>query len=168
MPNELLDRARGGDAAAFAALVDPHRTELQVHCYRMLGSLQDAEDALQSTFLNALRALERGVVPYAEAAWLFTIARNVCLTRRRSTFRRRRLESQAPLDDSVASPERETEQLVDLTGALHGLPHRQRHALVLREWQGLDYSEIAFELGLTQSAVETLLHRARRSLRAAA
>jgi RNA polymerase sigma-70 factor (ECF subfamily) len=153
------------------------RAEQLFHCYARqiyafclyrLGDRQDAEDALQSTFLNAFRALERGVVPYAEAAWLFAIAKNVCLTRRRSAVRRRRLESQAPLDDSVASPERDTEQLVDLAGALHGLPHRQRHALVLREWQGLDYAEIASELGLTQAAVETLLHRARRSLRAAA
>jgi len=149
-------------------LFERYAQQIYAFCLYRLGDRQDAEDALQSTFLNALRALERGVVPYAEAAWLFTIARNVCLTRRRSTFRRRRLESQAPLDDSVASPERETEQLVDLTGALYGLPYRQRHALVLREWQGLDYSEIASELGLTQSAVETLLHRARRSLRAAA
>ena len=103
------------------------------------------------------------------ATWpVSTARRGPTSSERRASFRRRQLESRAPLDDSVASPERETEQLVDLTGALHGLPYRQRHALVLREWQGLDYSEIASELGLTQSAVETLLHRARRSLRAAA
>jgi len=142
----------------------------QIHafCLYRLGDPMDAEDALQSTFLNAFRALERGVVPYAESAWLYTIARNVCLTRRRSVVRRRRLESLTPLDDSVPSPDRDTEQLFDLTGALHRLPHRQRYALVLREWQGLNYEEIASELGLTQAAVETLLHRARRSLRAAA
>lgn len=142
--------------------------QIYAFCLYRLGDSLDAEDALQSTFLNAFRALERGVVPYAESAWLYAIAQNVCLTRRRSVVRRRRLESEAPLDDSVASPERDTEQLVDLAGALHGLPRRQRHALVLREWQGLDYAEIASELGLTQSAVEALLHRARRSLRAAA
>jgi len=82
--------------------------------------------------------------------------------------RRRRLESLTPLDDSVPSPDRDAEKLVDLTGALHRLPQRQRRALVLREWQGLNYDEIASELGLTQAAVETLLHRARRSVRAAA
>jgi RNA polymerase sigma factor (sigma-70 family) len=142
----------------------------QIHafCLYHLGDPLDAEDALQSTFLNAFRALERGVVPYAESAWLYTIARNVCLTRRRSVARRRRLESLTPLDDSVPSPDRDAEQLVDLTGALHRLPQRQRRALVLREWQGLNYAEIASELGLTQAAVETLLHRARRSVRAAA
>jgi RNA polymerase sigma factor (sigma-70 family) len=160
--------AGGSSGERAERLYARYQQQIYSFCLYRLGDRQDAEDALQSTYLNALRALERGVVPYAEAAWLFTIARNVCLTRRRSASRRRRLESPAPLDETVASPERETEQLVDLTGALHGLPHRQRHALVLREWQGLEYSEIASELGLTRAAVETLLHRARRSLRAAA
>ena len=159
----------GGSSGVRAErLFQSYAAQLYAFCLYRLGDPQDAEDALQSTFLNAFRAFERGVVPYAEAAWLYTIARNVCLTRRRSTLRRRRLESQAPLDDTVASPERDTEGIVDLAGALHGLPRRQQHAIVLREWQGLDYAEIATELGLTQSAVETLLHRARRSLRAAA
>jgi RNA polymerase sigma-70 factor (ECF subfamily) len=151
-----------------------HRFARQVFafCLSRLGNRQEAEDALQSTFLNAFRALERGIVPYSESAWLFKIAENVCLTRRRSAFRRRRLETPIAIDESHASPEHETERardrLVDLTGALQGLPARQRHAIVLREWQGLNYAEIASELGLSESAVETLLHRARRSLRAAA
>src|SRR5262245_1476922 len=142
----------------------------QIHafCLYRLGDPMDAEDAVQSTFLNAFRALEKGVVPYAESAWLFKIAQNVCLTGRRSAVRRRRLESPAPLDDTVASPDHDPGRLVDLTGALHGLPPRQRRALVLREWQGLEYAEIADQLGLTHAAVETLLHRARRTLRAAA
>jgi RNA polymerase sigma-70 factor (ECF subfamily) len=162
--------AAGGRSAGDRAEELFLRYAQQIHafCLYRLGDPLDAEDALQSTFLNAFRALERGVVPYAESAWLYTIARNVCLTRRRSAVRRRRLESATPLDDSVPSPERDAEQLVDLAGALHRLPHRQRYALVLREWQGLNYEEIAFELGLTQAAVETLLHRARRSIRAAA
>jgi RNA polymerase sigma-70 factor (ECF subfamily) len=82
--------------------------------------------------------------------------------------RRKRLESPAELDDSVPSPDRDPDGIVDLTGALHGLPPRQQRAIVLREWQGLEYAEIADRLGLTHAAVETLLHRARRSLRAAA
>src|SRR5581483_1859893 len=82
--------------------------------------------------------------------------------------RRRRLESPEPLAESAAAPAAERGDLVDLTAALHALPLRQRRALVLREWQGLDYAEIAERLGLTKGAVETLLHRARRSLRAAA
>jgi RNA polymerase sigma-70 factor (ECF subfamily) len=147
-----------------------HRYERQVYgfCLSRLGDRQEAEDALQSTFLNAFRGLERGIVPHSEAAWLFKIAENVCLTRRRSAFRRRRVETPISIDDSLASPPRASDQLVDLTGALQCLPARQRRALLLREWRGLNYAEIASELGLTQSAVETLLHRARRSLRVAA
>ena len=160
-----------------AAVASGVRTEQLFECYAgqvygfclyRLGDRQEAEDAVQSTFLNAFRGLERGIVPYSEAAWLFKIAQNVCMTLKRSSFRRRRLETPVWIDDSVPSPERETEALFDLAGAVRGLPATQRRAIVLREWQGLSYEEIASELGLTQPAVETLLHRARRSLRAAA
>ena len=72
------------------------------------------------------------------------------------------------MDEALASPDRDDTQLVDLAGALRGLPPRQLQALLLREWQGLAYSEIADELGLSRSAVEMLLHRARRTLRTAA
>jgi RNA polymerase sigma-70 factor (ECF subfamily) len=157
-----------GSGARAEELFVRHARQIYAFCLYRLGDRQDAEDALQSTFLNAFRALDQGVVPHAEAAWLFKIARNVCLTRRRVAARRRRLESPEPLADTVAAPEPDAGDLVDLAGALHGLPPRQRRALVLREWQGLDYAEIADRLGLTQAAVETLLNRARRSLRAAA
>ena len=160
--------APGGPGERAEELFQRHGQQIYGFCLYRLGDRQDAEDALQSTFLNAFRALEKGVVPYAETAWLFKIAQNVCLTGRRSAVRRRRLESPAPLDDSVASPAHDADRFVDLTGALHGLPPRQRRALVLREWQGLEYGEIADRLGLTHAAVETLLHRARRTLRAAA
>jgi RNA polymerase sigma factor (sigma-70 family) len=160
--------APGGPGERAEELFHRYAQQIYAFCLYRLGDRQDAEDALQSTFLNAFRALEKGVVPYAEAAWLFKIAQNVCLTGRRSAVRRRRLESPAPLDDSVASPVHDADRIVDLTGALNGLPPRQRRALVLREWQGLEYAEIADRLGMTHAAVETLLHRARRSLRAAA
>jgi RNA polymerase sigma factor (sigma-70 family) len=160
--------APGGPGARAEQLFQRYAQQIYAFCLYRLGDRQDAEDALQSTYLNAFRALDRGVVPYAEAAWLFKIAQNVCLTGRRSAVRRRRLESPAELDDSVASPDHDADRIVDLTGALHGLPLRQQRALVLREWQGLEYAEIADRLGLTHAAVETLLHRARRSLRAAA
>jgi RNA polymerase sigma-70 factor (ECF subfamily) len=158
----------GGSGERAEELFRRYARPVYAFCYSRLGDRQDAEDALQSTFLNAFRALERGVVPYAEAAWLFKIAQNVCLSGRRTAVRRRRLEAPAPLADDVASAERDVAVLVDLTGALHRLPPRQQHALVLREWQGLEYAEIADRLGLTHAAVETLLHRARRTLRAAA
>src|SRR5439155_5370662 len=136
-------------------------------CLHRLGNREEAEDATQSTFLNAFRGLERGVQPEFESAWLFKIAENVCLTRQRSSFRRRRVESPGDLDalqDLLPSPQREADELIRLTEALAGMPEQQRRALLLREWQGLSYKEIAEELELSQAAVETLLFRARRSL----
>ncbi len=133
-----------------------------------LGSRDEAEDAVQSTFLNAHRALQRGVTPDAELPWLFKIAHNVCLTRRRSTRRRTRVESPSDLgavQDVLPAPARESaDELMRLTDALEDMPSSQRRAIVLREWRGLSYHEIADELELSQSAVETLIFRARRTL----
>jgi RNA polymerase sigma-70 factor (ECF subfamily) len=139
-------------------------------CVNQLGSRDEAEDAVQSTFLNAHRALQRGVTPEAELAWLFKIAHNVCLTRRRSSRRRGRVESPSDLDavqDVLPAPARESaDELIRLTDALSHMPDNQRRAILLREWQGLSYHEIADELQLSQSAVETLIFRARRTLAA--
>ena len=125
---------------------------------------------MQSTFLNAHRALQRGVTPETELAWLFKIAHNVCLTRRRSTRRRGRVEAASDLQamqDVIPAPHRESsDELARLTEALAHMPDGQRRAILLREWQGLSYHEIAVELELSQSAVETLIFRARRSLAA--
>ena len=162
--------ASGGSRSAARAeeLYVAYARNVFAFCLRRLGAREDAEDALQTTFLNAFRALERGVVPLSETAWLFAIAQNVCLTRRRSASRRRRVELPSDAAESVASPERDGALLVDLGGALRGLPARQLVAIVLRDWRGLAYAEIADELGMSLSAAETLVHRARRSLRAAA
>jgi RNA polymerase sigma factor (sigma-70 family) len=139
-------------------------------CVNRLGSREEAEDALQSTFLNAHRALQRGVTPDAELPWLFKIAHNVCLTRRRSTRRRGRVETPSDFEsvqDVVPAPPREArEELIELTGALSEMPDSQRRAILLREWQGLSYHEIASKLELSPSAVETLIFRARRTLAA--
>jgi RNA polymerase sigma factor (sigma-70 family) len=88
MSMELLRRARAGDRDAFAALVEPHRGELQVHCYRMLGSLQDAEDALQETLLSAWLGLEGFEGRSSVRTWLYRIATNRCLNTLRSSGRR--------------------------------------------------------------------------------
>jgi RNA polymerase sigma factor (sigma-70 family) len=137
-------------------------------CLSQLGSREDAEDAVQTTFINAQRGLRRGVVPRFELAWLFTIARNVCHNSRDSASRRGRVEAVRDLDalqDVVALPERGGDlSLGELMQALGAIPERQRQALLLREFQGLSYDEIAKELAVSVAAVETLIFRARRSV----
>ena len=88
MSAELLGRARAGDREAFAALVEPHRGELQVHCYRMLGSVTDAEDALQDTLLAAWQGLGGFEGRASLRTWLYRIATNRCLNARRAAGRR--------------------------------------------------------------------------------
>lgn len=85
---DLMSRAQAGDGEAFRALTEPHRRELQVHCYRMLGSFQDAEDALQDTMLAAWRGLERFDGRASLRTWLYRIATNRCLDALRSARRR--------------------------------------------------------------------------------
>jgi RNA polymerase sigma factor (sigma-70 family) len=152
----LVERSRfAPQAAATEGLYERHAAKLQSYCQHQLGSREEAEDAVQTTYMNAFRALGRGVVPEAESAWLFKIAENVCLSRRRSSWRRGRIES--PSDFEII-------ELIGIEDALASMPEQQRRAILLREWQGLSYREIAEELELTQSAVETLIFRARRSL----
>src|SRR5262245_64923467 len=88
VPTELIARARAGDGEAFRALTEPHRRELQVHCYRMLGSLQDAEDALQDTLLAAWQGLAGFEGRASIRTWLYRIATNRCLDALRSASRR--------------------------------------------------------------------------------
>ena len=156
------------EADATQDLYERYSGQIFGFCVNKLGSRDEAEDALQSTFLNAHRALQRGVTPEAELAWLFKIAHNVCLTRRRSTRRRGRVESPSDFaavqDVLPAPPQESSEDLMRLTDALEHMPESQRRAILLREWQGLSYHEIADELKLSQSAVETLIFRARRTL----
>ena len=119
-------------------------------------------------FIYALKSLDRGVVPRHEIAWLLKIAENVCRTSRRSLGRRRAVMRPADVGEleAVASSvgiEAE-EELVELRDALQHLPETQRRAILLREWHGLSYADIADELQLSVSAVETLLFRARRGL----
>ena len=84
---------------ATRALYEQYGNQIFRYCLHQLGSREEAEDAVQSTFLNAFRGIKRGIVPELESAWLFKIAQNVCLSRRRSTWRRDRIES--PTDFEV-------------------------------------------------------------------
>jgi RNA polymerase sigma factor (sigma-70 family) len=153
------------DAAAM--LYRLHHQRIYAYCRGQLRDSQEADDAVQSTFLYALALLRRGETPRAELPWLYTIAHNVCRTRRRALKRRSRLESAVDLgtlQDSVGRNDPPREELAGLERSLAALPATQRNALLLREWQGLTYAEIALQLGLTESAVEAVLFRARRNL----
>ena len=100
---DLLSRARAGDGEAFRELTDPHRRELQVHCYRMLGSFQDAEDTLQDTLLAAWQGIGGFIEGRASLrTWLYTIATNRCLNARRAASRRPAKEWAVP---NVEPPE---------------------------------------------------------------
>ena len=151
-------------------LFQAHSGWVYGYCLRVLRSPEEAEDALQTTYLNACRSLSRGTRPKAGSAWLLRIAQNVCFARLRSSGRRGKLErvqDVTVLAETVAAPERTREEMIGLIDALGTLPERQRRAILLREWQGLSYGEVASTLGVTQAAVETLIFRARRSLAAA-
>jgi RNA polymerase sigma-70 factor (ECF subfamily) len=128
----------------------------------------EAQDAAQTAFLYALASLRRGVVPRNELAWLLTIADNVCRSSRRTLGRRLAHVANADVDElEAAAPSLNAEtreEIAELRAALAQLPDRQRQAILLREWQGLSYADIAEQLGLSLAAVETLLFRSRRSL----
>jgi RNA polymerase sigma factor (sigma-70 family) len=146
-----------------------HSPWLLGYCRRQLGGGNDAEDAVQTTFLYAFRALRRGVVPECERAWLTTIARNVCSTQRRVKQRRPEDSTELDLDRiALAQPDMDEAGFVDdVRAALASLPANQRRALVLREWQGVPSNEIATEMELSEPATHALLFRARKSFASA-
>ncbi len=163
-----VERKAAPGANAAGELYERYSAQIFGYCLHQLGSREEAEDAVQTTFMNAFRGLSRGIVPELESAWLFKIAHNVCLSRRRSSWRRGKIE--APNNFEVLQeiiPGRDEtvgDELIRLQDVLEEMPENQRRAILLREWQGLTYREISAELGLTQAAVETLIFRARRAL----
>lgn len=150
------------------SLYERHARRILAYCRRRLPNREEAEDAVQQTFINAYRGLQRGTTPRSESAWLYKIAENVCRERRRAAWRRGRIElahDPEGIERAAApAPESEHDELAGLADALSKLAPNQQRAILLREWQGLSYREIAAELGVTQAAVETLLFRARRTL----
>ncbi len=141
-----------------------HGGEVYRYAYAVLGNHADAEDVTQTTFLNAYRSLEQGVRPRKPANWLLTIASNAIKQR----FRQERARPpQVELHDRIAdnTPHDDDDPTMgELLAALSKIPPQQRQAIVLREFEGRSYAEVAEILGTTTTALETLLFRARRSL----
>ena len=192
MTGDLLSRARTGDELAFQELVEPYRAELQLHCYRMLGSLQDAEDVVQETLLAAWRGLDRFEERASLRGWLYRIATNRSLNALRDRKRRPQevssmIEPPEPtrlaepswlepypdvlldgLTDTAAGPAAryETRESVGLAfvAALQHLPPRQRVALVLRDALGFDTAEAAAILDTSEGSIKGALQRARATL----
>ena len=150
-------------AAALDDLYRHHVGDVYRYTYAVLGNHADAEDVTQTTFVNALRALERGDVPHNPSSWLIAIAQNVVRQRWRQAASRP-TEVELVQDVPEAASEDDDIELDELVRALQRIPPAQREALVLRELEGRSYNEIAALLGLSTSALETLLFRARRSL----
>jgi len=191
---DLITRARAGDGDAFRQLTEPHRRELQVHCYRMLGSFQDAEDAVQDTLLSAWHGLEGFEGRASVRTWLYRIATNRCLNARRSASRRPAKEWDVPnveppeptrlgevvwlepypnalLEGAIdvpLGPEARYDQNESISlafvTALQLLPPRQLAVLIFRDVLGFRANEVADMLDLTVDSVNSALKRARASL----
>jgi RNA polymerase sigma-70 factor (ECF subfamily) len=191
---DLIARARAGDGEAFRELTEPHRRELQVHCYRMLGSFADAEDALQDTLLAAWQGFARFEERASLRTWLYRIATNRCLNVLRSASRRPAKEWNIPkveppeptrlgevvwlepypdtlfegAVDAPPGPEARYEQAESISlafvTALQVLPPRQLAVLILRDVLGFRASEVASMLDMTVESVNSALKRARASL----
>jgi RNA polymerase sigma factor (sigma-70 family) len=162
-PHEHLE----GDTLA-RELYERHARRVLAYCRSRLRRLEDAEDAVQTTFLHAVRNLRRGDTPAHDLAWLLGIARNVCLSRVETAGRRGRLElvcDPVDLERTEALPGRRDE-LIGLEDALARLPEQQRRAVLLRDWRGLSYEEVASQLGVSLANAETLIFRGRRELAA--
>ena len=156
---------RSDDESAFERLYERHVEGVYRYSLAMLGDAADAEDVTQTTFLNAYRAFKKGTRPEKPSSWLIAIAHNVCRQRFRQAQRRPR---EVAFDEGIG----EAESLEpagptadELRRALSELPPNQRAALVMRELEGSSYAEIAGVLGVSVSALEALLFRARRSFR---
>ena len=170
----LVAAARGGDERAFVELTSPHRSALHTHCYRLLGSLHDADDALQETLLRAWRGIDRFEPRAPVAAWLYRIASNVCM--RMLEQRRREAASidahLQPYPEPIAAegcePEvaAESREAVGLAfvAAMQLLPPKQRAVLVLRDVLDWSAREVAEFLHDTVPAVNSALQRARNRI----
>jgi RNA polymerase sigma factor, sigma-70 family len=166
---QWIQAALQGDQEAFARLVEQYTSSVFNLCYRMLGSTHDAEDATQEIFLRVYARLGSYDLNRRFSTWLLSIASNFCIDRlRRRKFAWVTLEDTAfMLPSSEAGPERralQRERADIIQAALQSIPSQYRLVLVLRYWHDLSYSEIATLTGLSESALKTRLHRARKQL----
>jgi RNA polymerase sigma-70 factor (ECF subfamily) len=193
MSAQLLHRAQAGDREAFTVLVEPYRRELQVHCYRMLGSLQDAEDAVQETLLSAWVGIEAFEGRSSVRTWLYRVATNRCLNVLRASSRRPMAAEPLPIpapeptrmgevpwlqpypdvlldgvSDEAPGPEAryESREAISLAfvAAMQLLPPNQRAVLLLRDVLGYRAGEAADLLNITEDAVTNALKRARATM----
>lgn len=192
--DDLIARVRAGDGDAFRELTEPYRQELLVHCYRMLGSFQDAEDALQDALLGAWQGIDRFEGRASVRTWLYRIVTNRCLNARRSASRRSPKEWNVPnvqppeptrlgeivwlepfpdallesVIDAPIGPEARYEQTESVSlafvTALQVLPPRQVAVLILRDVLGFHAAEVADMLDSSVASVNSALKRARAGL----
>ncbi len=163
--SELLRRASRGDNAAFRELVDAHASHLFGVAYALLGNTGDAEDVVQNTLLAALRGLTRFRGEASVRTWLVAI-----LTRQAALWRRKRGRSRGPtaVEDLPSRSEpfgRTVDARLDVAQVLAMLTPEHREVIVLREFEGMSYDEIASMLYLGRKQVATLIFRAKKELR---
>jgi RNA polymerase sigma-70 factor (ECF subfamily) len=166
-------RAREGDAAAFATLYDRYERRIYAFVYRMMGNPDDAFDLTQETFLRAYRALDRTDAALNVNAWLHRIASNACLDVLRRRQRLRWLPWESAKHDR-ASSQREDDPEDTLLGdetqrsvsrVLQAMSTRNRQAMILREYEGLSCEDIGEIMGVSRSAVKSILFRGREEFR---
>ena len=177
--SERIARARQGDEAAFAALVEEHQSRVYNLALRMTGNPEDAADLAQEAFVNAWRGLPRFQGESSFATWLYRLTTNVCIDFLRREKRRGALsmtisldgdeeERQAEVPDHRYDPHREAERRElreAIRGGLAQMSEEHRQVLVLRELDGFSYAEIAGLLKLEEGTVKSRIARARLALR---
>jgi len=163
---QLLEQLRAGDETALAEVMRQYRYSIVNFCYRLLGNAGEADDAAQETFVRCYQARHRLRSGAKLSTWLFTIARNLCLDRLR--YRKRHpteaLEN-VPEPVTISNEVGNREIATAIATAVAQLPEDQRTVVVLAEYHGLSYAEIAEVMNCSVKSVEALLYRAKHALR---
>ena len=161
---ELVRCVRAGDVAAFEAIYDRHHRGILSFCRHMLGSREEAEDAVQHTFIAAHKDITGSDKPLRLKAWLYTIARNRCLSVLRARREQVALDDFEPSVDGLSAAVERRQDLRDLLADVSRLPEEQRAALVLAELGALSHEDIAMTLEVRKDKVKALIFQARESL----